>query len=43
MRQLKDYVQYASKGSVHADAVRRVKRNYLGRLDLQIDDALQGV
>ena len=24
-------------------AVRRVKRNYLGRLDLQIDAALKGV
>ena len=24
-------------------AIRRVKRNYLGRLDIQIDAALQGV
>ena len=27
----------------HADAVRRVKRNYLGRLDMQIDAAIEGV
>lgn len=25
-----------------ADAIRRVKRNYMGRLDLQIDAALKG-
>ena len=27
----------------HADAARRVKQNYLGRLDMQIDAALKGV
>ena len=33
------YSRYMS----HDAAVRRVKRNYLGRLDLQIDAALKGV
>lgn len=32
------YSRYMERGA----AVRRVKRNYLGRLDLQIDAALKG-
>lgn len=32
------YCRYMERG----DAVRRVKRNYMGRLDLQIDAALKG-
>lgn len=40
---IRNEVAAYSRYMTHADAVRRVKRNYLGRLDLQIDAALKGV
>lgn len=39
---IRNEVAAYSRYMTHDAAVRRVKRNYLGRLDLQIDDALKG-
>ena len=38
---IRNEVAAYSRYMPHADAVRRVKRNYLGRLDIQIDAALK--
>ena len=40
---IRNEVAAYSRYMPHADAVRRVKRNYLGRLDMQIDAAIKGV
>lgn len=41
-QRIRNEVAAYSRYMEHADAVRRVKRNYMGRLDLQIDAALKG-
>lgn len=41
-QRIRNEVAAYSRYMAQADAVRRVKRNYLGRLDLQIDAALKG-
>ena len=41
-QRIRNEVAAYSRYMDHAAAVRRVKRNYLGRLDLQIDAALKG-
>ena len=39
---IRNEVAAYSRYMTHAYAVRRVKRNYLGRLDMQIDAAIKG-
>ena len=41
-QRIRNEIAAYSRYMVQADAIRRVKRNYLGRLDLQIDAALKG-
>ena len=41
-QRIRNEVAAYSRYMEHADAVRRVKRNYRGRLDLQIDAASKG-
>jgi len=41
-QRIRNEVAAYSRYMENAAAVRRVKRNYLGRLDLQIDAALKG-
>lgn len=41
-QRIRNEVAAYSRYMERADAVRRVKRNYLGRLDMQIDAALKG-
>ena len=40
---IRNEVAAYSRYMTHDAAVRRVKRNYLGRLDMQIDAAIKGV
>lgn len=41
-QRIRNEVAAYSRYMTQADAVRRVKRNYMGRLDMQIDAALKG-
>lgn len=41
-QRIRNEVAAYSRYMEHAAAVSRVKRNYLGRLDVQIDAALKG-